>query len=67
MTPLGMTGRKKLKDIFIDRKIPLPERRRIPLLWCGDDLLWVAGVCVSELCRIDAPSAPAVRVTWHRA
>lgn len=67
MTPLGMTGRKKVKDIFIDRKIPLRERRRIPLLWCGDDLLWIAGVCVSELCRIQAPSAAAVRVTWRRA
>ena len=51
MTPFGMSGRKKVKDIFIDRKIPLSERRRIPLLFCGTDLIWVAGVCVSGLCR----------------
>jgi tRNA(Ile)-lysidine synthase len=65
MTPFGMAGRKKVKDIFIDRKIPLSERRRIPLLFCGDDLIWIAGVCASELSRIDTPSAATVQVTWH--
>ena len=65
MTPFGMSGRKKVKDIFIDRKIPAAERMRIPLLFCGDDLIWVAGVCASELCRIDTPSAATVQVTWR--
>jgi len=62
---LGMSGRKKVKDIFIDQKIPLSERRRIPLLFCGTDLIWIAGVCVSELCRIDTPSAAVVKVRWQ--
>lgn len=65
ITPFGMKGRKKVKDIFIDRKIPLSERTLIPLLFCGTDLIWIAGVCASELCRIDSPSAATVRVTWH--
>lgn len=60
--PFGMSGRKKVKDIFIDRKIPLSERKRMPLLFCGADLIWIAGVCVSELCRIDTPYAALVRV-----
>lgn len=65
ITPFGMKGRKKVKDIFIDRKIPLSERKSIPLLYCGDELIWIAGVCASELCRIDTPSAATVQVTWH--
>ena len=65
MMPFGMSGRKKVKNIFIDRKIPSSERRRIPLLWCGDDLIWIVGVCASELCRIDTPSAASVRVSWR--
>ena len=65
MKPFGMSGRKKVKNIFIDRKIPPSERTRIPLLWCGDDLIWIAGVCRSELCRIDTQSAATVQVTWH--
>lgn len=63
--PFGMSGRKKVKDIFIDQKIPLSERRRIPLLFCGTDLIWIAGVCVSELCRINSHSAAIVRVIWR--
>jgi tRNA(Ile)-lysidine synthase len=64
--PFGMQGRKKVKDLFIDKKIPLLQRSRIPLLWSGTDLLWIAGVCVSELCRIDAQPASLARVTWCR-
>ena len=66
MTPFGMSGRKKVKDIFIDRKIPLSERKRIPLLFCGEELVWIAGVCMSESCRMDSPQAAAVRVAWKK-
>ena len=65
MTPLGMSGRKKVKDIFIDRKIPLSERKRIPLLFCGDELIWIAGVCTSESSRVDTPLAAVVQVAWR--
>lgn len=65
IVPFGMSGRKKVKDIFIDRKIPSSQRKRIPLLFCGDELVWVAGVCVSESSRIGTPSATVVRVAWR--
>lgn len=42
--PLGMTGEKKLKDLFIDRKIPREERGRIPLVLSGGRIFWVGGV-----------------------
>jgi tRNA(Ile)-lysidine synthase len=64
--PFGMSGRKKVKDIFIDQKIPLSERKRIPLLFCGADLIWIAGVCVSELCRVHNRSASIVQVRWQQ-
>jgi tRNA(Ile)-lysidine synthase len=65
MTPFGMKGRKMVKDIFIDRKIPLPERRRIPLLFCGDELIWIAGVCASEVGRINDSTSAVIRVVWE--
>lgn len=41
----GMTGRKKLKDLFIDDKIPRSRRQRLPLLFSGDgELLWIVGL-----------------------
>lgn len=43
--PLGMKTHKKLSDLFIDEKIPLPEKDKIPLLVNGNgDIIWVAGM-----------------------
>ena len=63
--PFGMSGTKKVKDVFIDRKIPASARRRIPLLFCADNLIWIAGVCASESTRVVAPAAAVVRVSWN--
>lgn len=65
ITPFGMNGTKKVKDIFIDRKLPPSERRSRPLVFCGDELIWIAGVCASEACRIPAGTAAMLRVTWQ--
>ncbi len=36
-------GTKKLKDYWIDEKIPRAKRERTPLIFCGEELLWIAG------------------------
>ncbi|MGL5244994.1 MAG: tRNA lysidine(34) synthetase TilS, partial [Sarcina sp.] len=41
--PLGMKTSKKLKDIFIDKKIPKDERDKIPLLMLNDKIAWIIG------------------------
>jgi tRNA(Ile)-lysidine synthase len=41
--PLGMNGSKKVKELFIDEKIPLSVRDKIPIFWSGDEILWVVG------------------------
>jgi tRNA(Ile)-lysidine synthase len=66
MVPFGMTGRKKVKDLCIDRKIPVAERKRLPVLFCGAELLWVGGVCTSELCRVSTTSGNLVKVSYIR-
>ncbi len=50
--PLGLRGRKKLKDFFIDVKVPRPERDRIPLLVDREGILWVAGFRQSERAKV---------------
>jgi tRNA(Ile)-lysidine synthase len=42
-TPLGMTGRQKLKKFFIDHKISRTERVKCPILLSRNKIIWVVG------------------------
>ena len=49
MTIKNFNGSKKIKDIFIDEKIPLNERNNIPIVVDGDDnIIWIPGVKKSK-------------------
>jgi tRNA(Ile)-lysidine synthase len=61
-TPLGMTGAQKVKDLFVNEKIPLKERRNMPLLECNGRILWVAGLRMAEQGRLTAATGAALRV-----
>ena len=50
--PYGMRGTKKIKDFFIDAKVPRCERDSIPLLVCSNEILWVIGYTTSESFKI---------------
>jgi tRNA(Ile)-lysidine synthase len=52
-SPFGMKGSKKLKDLFIDLKIPLEERDRIPLICFNGDISWIIGYRISESYKVD--------------
>jgi len=54
--PLGMEGQKKIKDFFIDQKIPPNRRREIPLLFFQGQLLWVAGLRLDHRFRLKPES-----------
>jgi tRNA(Ile)-lysidine synthase len=58
--PLGMSGRKKVKDVYIDGKIPLARRAVTPLVFSGGELIWIPGICISHLTRVDPLSTRSV-------
>ena len=54
--PLGSPGRRKLQDLFVDRKVPRGERDRVPVVVDSEGhVVWVVGVAVSERCRVRSP------------
>ena len=50
MTAQG--GRKKLKDYFIDEKIPREQRDELILLAEEEEVLWIVGKRISEAYKI---------------
>ena len=47
-----MKGRKKLKEFFIDKKIPREERKKLPVLTTkNNDILWIVGLRMDERFR----------------
>lgn len=40
-------SRRSLKNLFQEAGVPPWWRKVLPLLWCGDELVWVAGVGVA--------------------
>ena len=52
INPSGMKGTKKLKDYFIDEKIPRGERACIPLIATGNEVIWIIGRRLSEKYKV---------------
>jgi tRNA(Ile)-lysidine synthase len=48
MQPLGMSGTRKLQDIFTDAKIPRLWRERVPLVVTPRGVAWIVGVRVAD-------------------
>ncbi len=59
--PLGSSGRRRLKDLLIDRRIPRSERDRLPLLVIDGEIAWVPGVTIGERFRLGKESSVTPR------
>ncbi|MBS5984452.1 tRNA lysidine(34) synthetase TilS [Clostridium butyricum] len=64
--PLGMKGSKKIKDLFIDMKVPKEERDCIPLLCFDENISWIVGIRVSEEYKITNKTKNILRVIVER-
>ncbi len=54
IVPLGGVGRRKVRRLLMESRVPFAERASYPVLVRDDDVLWVPGVCRS---RLDVPQA----------
>ena len=61
--PVGAPGERKLKEFFIDRKLPR-EARNMPLVCAGSTVLFVPGFGISEAVKITADTSRILRVRY---
>jgi tRNA(Ile)-lysidine synthase len=60
--PLGMRGERKVKDVFIDRKIPRLERRRFPIVTLAGEVAWLPGLARGNAALVSNATETALRV-----
>jgi tRNA(Ile)-lysidine synthase len=66
-SPLGMKGKKKLQDIFIDEKIDIDDRDKIPVIEDGKKIVWIAGFRIANDVKIDSGTKKVVELSASRA
>lgn len=64
--PLGMKGSKKIKDIFIDMKIPKDYRDNIPVIEFDDEIAWLLGVKTSNTYKVTKQTENIIKVMCKR-
>ena len=66
--PLGLAGKKKVQDFFVDAKVPRWRRGQIPLVVdARDEVVWVVGQRIAETCRVGAGTKRVLRLRVRSA
>lgn len=64
--PLGMTGARKLQDVFGDAKVPRRERATVPVVVnSAGVVLWIAGLRLSRLAAVAPNARRCVHLVWE--
>jgi tRNA(Ile)-lysidine synthase len=62
--PFGMSGHKKLKEFFIDLKVPSKVRAQTPVLVYRDTPIWVCGLRIDERFKVTPDTKKILKVTF---
>jgi tRNA(Ile)-lysidine synthase len=62
--PLGLKGSKKVGRFFIDRKVPLELRSRIPLVFSRGEIVWVAGMEIGHPFSLELHSTRVLEMAY---
>jgi tRNA(Ile)-lysidine synthase len=61
--PFGMSGHKKLKDFFVDLKVPLEQRYSTPILCWNDQPVWVCGFRIDDRFKVTPETKRVIKLT----
>lgn len=64
--PLGSGGTKKLKDYFIDKKLPREAREKTPLLADGNRILWAVGLTISDDVKVTEQTEKIWQIKYYK-
>jgi tRNA(Ile)-lysidine synthase len=66
--PIGVGGRRKLQDYFVDRKIARDRRDAVPIVVDANDrIVWVAGHRIDEAFRVTDPAQHVLLLRLRQA
>lgn len=57
-------GHKKLSRVFTDKKIDREKRKRVPVLACGNEVIWAVGVRFSEGFKVNSSTKRVMIVNY---
>ena len=60
--PFGMRGHKKLKDFFVDLKVPMEQRLSTPILCCDDTPVWVCGFRIDDRFKVTPETERVLKI-----
>jgi tRNA(Ile)-lysidine synthase len=60
--PLGVKGTQKVKEFFIDHKVPKFERTGIPLLTSGEMIAWIVGHRIDERVKVTEKTQKVLKI-----
>jgi tRNA(Ile)-lysidine synthase len=67
LRPFGAPGRRKLQDLFVDRKVPRQDRDLVPIVVDADGrIVWVVGLTIADECRVTAAATGVVVLKAER-
>lgn len=64
--PLKSKGTKKLKEYFIDNKIPRRKRDEIPLICAGKEVIWIIGHKISDNYKATDNTKNVLKLEWTK-
>ncbi|PWU07495.1 MAG: tRNA lysidine(34) synthetase TilS [Verrucomicrobia bacterium] len=64
--PIGSSGRKKLQDMFTDRKIAREKRYKLPIIYEKElGIVWCPGLPIAEAFKVEEDTICALKLTYR--
>jgi tRNA(Ile)-lysidine synthase len=64
--PFGLSGSKKVHDVFVDEKVPISQRSRTPIICDREGVIWIAGIRRADRARVTDKTKTIMKITCKK-